>query len=65
MGDVDRRKHDVDIIERVLGSIRDSSGDHDRTRVVNVDVPRNSSSTRSTLELTVGLDDSESSSRHR
>ena len=70
MGDLDRRKHDVDIIERVLGGIRDSrDGDefdeHIRTRVVDIDLPRGSAH-HSTLEVTVGLgDDSDRRSRSR
>jgi hypothetical protein len=59
MGDLDRRKHDVDILERVLGGIRDSGPDDRRTRVVDVNVPSDHSS-HPTLELTVGVDDSES-----
>jgi hypothetical protein len=61
MGDLDRRKHDVDILERVLGGIRDS-GESDRpSRVVDVDVPGTGGSPHSTLELTVGIDGHESS----
>ena len=55
--DLDRRKHDVDIIERVLGGIRDDGSDID-TRVVDVDV-RPDDDDHPTLELTIGLDDSE------
>ena len=56
MGDLHRRKHDVDVIERVLGGVQETSGDADgSTRLISVEVPRGGS-TRSTLELTVGLD---------
>jgi len=58
MGDLDRRKSDVDVIERVLGSIRDSASDGDgHARVIDVDLPRTSGSTHSTLELTIGIED--------
>jgi hypothetical protein len=58
MGDLDRRKHDVDIIERVLGGIRDSGGEADgHARVIDLDVPWVSGSSHSTLELTVGIED--------
>ena len=59
MGDLDRRKHDVDVIERVLGGIRDSGHSDARTRVVDVDIPRASDRSPTTLELTIGLDISE------
>jgi hypothetical protein len=66
MGDLDRRKHDVDIIERVLGGIRDSGQSDSRTRVVDVDFSRVSDDrSPTTLELTIGLDDSESNRRRR
>ena len=66
MGDVDRRKHDVDIIERVLGGIRDSGSDADgRSRVIDVDVPWVNGSTHSTLELTVGVEETSDSRRRR
>jgi hypothetical protein len=64
MGDLDRRKHDVDIIERVLGGIRDSGSDG-RTRVVDVEVPSSGESPAPTLELTIGLEDSNSDRRRR
>ena len=65
MGGLDRRKHDVDIIERVLGGIRDSDRDEDdRTRVIDVDVP-SSGSREQTLEVTVGIDHTEADSRRR
>jgi hypothetical protein len=58
MGDLDRRKHDVDIIERVLGGIRDTAESSDsHTRVVDVDLPHTGDSEPSTLELTVSLED--------
>jgi hypothetical protein len=53
MGDLDRRKHDVDVIERVLGELRDTdAAEDDRTRVIDVDVP-GVSSRDGTLELTI------------
>jgi hypothetical protein len=56
MGDVDRKKHDVDIIERVLGNIREGGGaPEESTRLLDVEVPWLGGSTRSTVELTVGL----------
>ena len=56
MGGVDRKKHDVDIIERVLGSAREGAGPEDRsTDLLDVDVPSFGGSTRSTVELMVGL----------
>ena len=63
--DLDRRKHDVDIIERVLGGIRDSDTADGRPRVFDVDVPWVSGSRDQTLELTVGIDNSESGPRRR
>ena len=67
MGDLDRRKHDVDIIERVLGGIRDSDAADHRTHVVDVDVdvPSDRGSSHSTLEVTMGIDEYESDSSHR
>jgi hypothetical protein len=65
MGGLDRRKHDVDIIERVLGGIRDNDrADDDRTRVIDVDVP-SSGSREQTFELTVGIDHTASDARRR
>ena len=56
MGGVDRKKHDVDIIERVLGNVRDAAGSNAQsTDLLDVDVPWFGGSTRSTVELTVGL----------
>ena len=57
MGDLDRRKHDVDIIERVLGGIRDTEDHHGRTRVVDVNLPWGSEYQHPTLEVTVGLEE--------
>ena len=66
MGGLDRRKHDVDVIERVLGTIRDSdAAEDDRTRVIDLDVPWVSGSRDQTLELTVGIDHTASHSRRR
>ena len=63
MGDIDRRKHDVDIIERVLGGIRESDAPEARTHVVDLDLPRGSGFGHPTLELTVGLEDASSDRR--
>ena len=69
MGDLDRRKHDVDVIERVLGGVQETSGAPDAsTRRISLDLPCEGGGSRPTLELTVGLasDDARSrSSRHR
>jgi hypothetical protein len=59
MGDLDRRKHDVDVIERVLGGIRDSDAAEGRARVIDVDVPWVSGFRDQTLELTVGIDEAD------
>jgi hypothetical protein len=56
MGDLDRKKHDLDVIERVLGGVRDTGNSAEKsTRLISVEVPWLGGSTRSTLELTVGL----------
>ena len=55
MAGVDRKKHDVDIIERVLGSVREVVPDERSTSLLDVDVPWFGGSTRSTVEMTVGL----------
>jgi hypothetical protein len=65
MGGLDRRKHDVDIVERVLGGARDDDTAEGRARVFDVDVPWVSGLRDQTLELTVGIDDTESDSRRR
>jgi hypothetical protein len=53
MGDVDRRKHDVDVIERVLGSLRETADRY--TPLMDVETPWLGGSTHSTVEMTVGL----------
>ena len=63
--DLDRRKHDVDVVERVLGGIREPGPVDERIRVVDVDLPRTSDSPPSTLELTIGFDDSGPDRRRR
>ena len=55
--DLDRRKHDVDIIERVLGGMHDMDASEARTRVFDVDLPWLDESRHPTLEMTVGLDE--------
>lgn len=52
MGALDTRKHDVDILERVLGGVRDRAADSP-THVV--DVPADRDGDPSTVEVTVGL----------
>ena len=65
MGDVDRRKHDVDVIERVLGGLRENGDPPEQsTPLLDVEVPWFGGSTHSTVELTIGLP-SESYSRKR
>jgi hypothetical protein len=56
---LDRRKHDVDIIERVLGGARDRDTTEVRARVFDVDVPWVSGFRDQTLELTVGIDEAD------
>jgi hypothetical protein len=54
--DLDRRKHDVDVIERVLGGIHDRLvPDEPWGRVIDVTVP--SSSGPTAMELVVNLAD--------
>lgn len=56
MGDVDRKKHDVDVIERVLGGTGADVGAHDHSMpLLDVEVPWFGGSKPSTVELTVGL----------
>jgi hypothetical protein len=55
MGDLDRRKHDVDIIERVIGDIQDSSDGPPR-RVVDLEVP-SAGGRQSIVELVVNISD--------
>jgi hypothetical protein len=55
MGGLDRRKHDVDVIERVLGGMRDSETGDGPTSIFDVDVPWVSGSRDQTLELTVAM----------
>lgn len=65
MSGLDRRKHDVDVVERVLGGIRDSDTAEGRTSVYDVDVPWVSGFRDQTLELTVGIGDTASEPRRR
>lgn len=57
VGAIDRRKHDIDVIERVLGGIQDESvsrGSH--TEVVDIDArPWLGGFTTSAVQLTVGI----------
>jgi len=56
-GNVDRKKHDVDVIERVLSSAHEpAEAPSYHTHVVNVGLhPWVGGSARSTVELTVGV----------
>ncbi len=67
MGGLDRKKHDVDVIERVLGDLRGSSdaAEDARIRVIDVDVPSVNGARDQTLELTVGIDATVSERRRR
>ena len=55
--DLDRRKHDVDVIERVLGGMHDTDRPDSQTRVYEVDIPGISETRHPTLELTVGIEE--------
>jgi hypothetical protein len=55
MGEVDRKKHDVDVLERVLGGVGESTPPAHSTPLFDVDVPWFGGSMRSTVEMTVGL----------
>jgi hypothetical protein len=63
--DLDRRKHDVDVLERVLGGIREPGPVDERIRIVDVDLPSTDDSPPPTLELTIGFDDSGPDRRRR
>ena len=63
--DLDRRKHDVDILERVLGGIREPGPADERTRIVDVNLPWTEASPPSTIELTIGFDDAGPDRRRR
>ena len=65
---LDRRKHVVDIIERVLGGIRNSGPPDVQTRVIDVavpDVPWSGGTVHRTMELTIGIDDTALHRRRR
>src|SRR5688572_30910891 len=59
--DLDRRKHDVDVIERVLGGIRDSGSSESEVgmRLLDVDddLPLAGGSVHRTVVMTVGIED--------
>ena len=57
MGSIDRRKHDIDVIERVLGGIQDEPvGPGSHTEVVDIDArPWFGGVTTSTVQLTIGI----------
>jgi hypothetical protein len=60
MGAVDRKKHDVDVIERVLGNAQETAAWSEApTTRYSVEVPWIGGSMDSTLELTVGLPEEE------
>lgn len=54
MAAVDRKKHDVDVIERVLGSAQETWSEAPTTRY-SVEVPWIGGSMDSTVEFTIGL----------
>ena len=56
MGGIDREKHDIDIVERVMGYADEHVGERDgRTEVIDVDVrPGIVSTTVSGSEMIVG-----------
>ena len=56
MGALDRRKHDVDVLERVLGGVQDRlSSDEPQSIVIDVAVPSSSGSRSSIAEVVVNL----------
>jgi hypothetical protein len=64
MGILDRRKHDVDVIERVIGGIQESS-DGPPGQVIDLEVP-SAGGSQSIVELVVNLsDESPSTDRRR
>ena len=66
MGDLDRRKHDVDVIERVLGVVHEAIGpDEPRRRVIDVDVPATNGYRSASVELIVNLSDERRSADDR
>lgn len=65
MADVDRKKHDVDVIERVLGGAGADVTPTDRsTPLLDVEVPWFGGTKPSTVELTVGLPEYSRSTPH-
>ena len=55
MSDIDRRKQDVDVLERVLGEVRDEvSPSEGASSLIDVDSSWFGGSVHSTVELTVG-----------
>jgi hypothetical protein len=63
--DLDRRKHDVDVIERVLDGIREPGPADERTRIVDVSLPGTDEFPPPTLEVTIGFDDAGPDRRRR
>ena len=57
MAAIDRRKHDIDVIERVLGGIQDEPvGRGSHTEVVDIDArPWVGGVTTSAVQLTIGI----------
>lgn len=54
--ELDRRKHDVDVIERVLGGVHEALGtDEPRRQVIDVAVPATNGYRSSSLELVLNL----------
>jgi hypothetical protein len=54
MGDLDRRKTDVDVIERVIGGIQESA-DGSPGRVIDVEIPTHPGSPSSIVEVVVNI----------
>jgi hypothetical protein len=66
MGEVDRRKHDVDVIERVLGGVHEAiRPDEPRRQVIDVDVSATNGYRSSSVELIVNLSDERRSTTDR
>jgi hypothetical protein len=66
MGDLDRRKHDVDVIERVLGGVQDSlRPDEPHRQIIDLDIPATSGYRSSHVELIVDLTDDRRSTPDR
>jgi hypothetical protein len=64
--ELDRHKHDVDVIERVLGGVHEALGaDQPRRQVIDVAVPATNGYRSSSLELVVHLGERRATSDRR